>query len=412
MSGVRSALIRDRSSQKLSTFAPSSKIPGADDAQLMNHIDQMQALHRASLSLFSDLSLDGILTRIVRAAKELASAKYAALGVPDDKGGMARFISEGLSEEERARIGDPPQGSGLLGEMLRTESSLRLADLSQHPSAIGFPDGHPKMTSFLGVPIIGFGRPLGQIYLTERQGADEFSEADQQLVEMLVPYAASAIEVARLNQQARRLAVLEERQRIGMDLHDGIIQSIYAVGLSLDYVKHLFGDDNHRAEARINEAISGLNSVIRDLRSYILDLQPTRISEDGLSPALAKLGKEFKANTLMELDLQLESGIAEEVTRDSAMVVFHIAREALANVAKHAHATRTWLSLRQVGDEILLQVIDNGRGFDFAGTDSHIGHGLSNMQDRAATVGGEVNVVTKPNDGTTITLRIPADGTF
>lgn len=376
----------------------------------MDRNHRMRALHQASLSLFSDLSLDGILSRIVQAAMDLSNARYGALGVPDEQGGMAQFISHGLSEEQQARIPHQPRGDGLLGEMLRVGNTVRVRDLRQHSASVGFPEGHPEMTSFLGVPIIGLGRPIGQIYLTDRKDAQEFSEDDARSVEMLAAYAASAIEIARLNRQARRLAVLEERQRIGRDLHDGIIQSIYAVGLSLDYVKHLLNGQEHPAEIRIDGAIDGLNSVIRDLRSYILDLQPTRISEDGISEALATLAKEFKANTLMELDLQLEPEAAERIDGDSAAVVFHVAREALANVAKHARATRTWLSLRTVDDEILLQVIDNGHGFDFAGTDSHIGHGLSNMQERAASVEGELDVVTKPNDGTTITLRFPANG--
>lgn len=375
----------------------------------MDHDQQMRALHQASLSLFSDLSLDGILGRIVRAAKDLGNARYAALGISDGKGGLSRFIPLGLTEAQQQRIPHPPIGVGLLGEMLRTRNSLRLKDLREHPAAVGFPEGHPDMTSFLGVPIYGFGRPLGQIYLTDRMEADEFSDEDQRLVEMLSASAASAIENARLSQQARRLAVLEERERIGMDLHDGIIQSIYAVGLSLDYVKNSLGEDESAALPRIGSAIDGLNSVIRDLRSYILDLQPSHIATDGLFTALNTLGKEFKANTLMDMEVQLEREAADQLGEDPAAAVFHIAREALANVAKHARATRTWLSLRQVGEEVLLQIIDNGDGFDFGGTDEHIGHGLSNMRERAAAVGGQLDVVTKPTDGTTVTLRYPVN---
>lgn len=372
----------------------------------MDHEQQMRALHRASLSLFSDISLDGVLDRIVKAAKELSNARYAALGIPDGQGGLERFIAVGLSEEEQEQIAHPPRGAGLLGEMLRDETSLRISDISEHPTAVGFPEGHPHMTSFLGVPIIGLGQPLGQIYLADRQDSPGFTEDDKRLVEMLAAYAASAIAIARLNQQARRLAVLEERQRIGMDLHDGIIQSIYAVGLTLDYVKHLL-EDQEPAGRRIDEAIDGLNAVIRDLRSYILDLQPSRISADGLYEALGTLAREFKANTLMDLDLQLERELAERFGQESSAAIFHIAREALANVAKHAHATRAWLSLRQGDGEVLMQVIDNGQGFDFADTDARIGHGLSNMHERAVAVGGDLSVVTKPNDGTTITLRVP-----
>ncbi len=368
----------------------------------------MRALHQASLSLFSDLSLDGILNRIVQAAMDLGQAKYAALAVPDEVGGLGRFIPLGMSADQRAGIAHPPIGEGLIGEMLRQQSSLRVRNISEHPAAVGFPPGHPHMTSFLGVPIIGFGRPLGQIYLADRAGAEEFTEEDQRLVEMLAAYAVAAIEIARLNQQARRVAVLEERERIGMDLHDGIIQSIYAVGLSLDFVQHTLREQSNPAEARIHEAIDGLNAVIRDLRSYILDLQPSQISSDGLQGALAALGKEFRANTLMEVDLQLDQMLANQITDEPAAVIFHIAREALANVAKHARATHTWVTLRRVDQDVLMQIIDNGNGFDYLGTDAHLGHGLSNMQERAQLVGGRLEVATKPGDGTTVTLRLPA----
>jgi signal transduction histidine kinase len=370
---------------------------------------KMRALHRASLSLFSDLSLEGVLKRIVQAAMDLANAKYAALGVPDGQGGLERFISIGVPEEEQDQIEHAPLGEGLIGEMLRQGRSIRVGSIEDHPKSSGFPDGHRKMGSFLGVPISAYGRPLGQIYLTDKIDHKEFSEEDQTLIEMLAAYAASAIEIARLTQQARRVAVLEERDRIGMDLHDGIIQSIYAVGLTLDYVKLQLGDEPAQAESKIDDAIEDLNTVIRDLRSYILDLQPSRISTENLDMALAMLGQEFKANTLMEAELQIDHDVAVCIIEEPAAEIFHIAQEALANVAKHARATRTWLHLRRVDDEILLQIIDNGRGFDFGGTSSHLGHGLSNMQERADQVGGAFEVVTRPGDGTTITVRFPTD---
>jgi GAF domain-containing protein len=163
----------------------------------------MRALHRATLSLYNDLSLDGTLRRIVQAARELTHARYAALGIPDGRGGLTTFLTEGLSEEEIARMPHQPIGRGLIGEVYRSGRSIRVRDLTRHPSAVGFPEGHPEMRSFLGVPISAFGRPVGQIYLTDRIGADEFAEDDQHLIELLAAHAAAALENARLYRQVQ-----------------------------------------------------------------------------------------------------------------------------------------------------------------------------------------------------------------
>src|SRR3970282_584065 len=163
--------------------------------------DRMRRLHRATLSLYPGLSLDGTLRRIVQAARDLTQARYAALGVPDGQGGQLMFLTEGLSAAEIAHIPHPPIGVGLIGEVYRSGRSIRLPDLGRHPRSSGFPAGHPEMKSFLGVPISAFGRPVGQIYLTERIGETEFSEEDQTLIEMLAAHAAAAIENARLYPQ-------------------------------------------------------------------------------------------------------------------------------------------------------------------------------------------------------------------
>ncbi|HET7011823.1 MAG TPA: GAF domain-containing protein, partial [Anaerolineales bacterium] len=500
----------------------------------------MRALHRATLSLYTDLSLESTLRRVVHAAQELAGATYAALGIPDGKGGLQTFLVAGLNDEESARIPHLPTGRGLIGEMMRGGRSIRLPDLAAHPASVGFPPGHPPMRSFLGVPISAYGRPLGQIYLTDKRGAPEFTQDDQNLIELLAAHAAAAIENARLYQavqdreaelaqrneelelvnvltsaasstvdlegmlesildrvlesfdaqaaevflraedgggltlavhrglagkafferthfrygegviglvaasgkpfwtdhleneprfqrrdviqagfgslavvpllargnvmgvlsvawlghhpvaehdlrllkavgggvgivienarlyrQARRLAVLEERERIAMDLHDGIIQSIYAVGLTLDSVRLQSKTERRRPiRENLERAIDGLNAIIRDIRAYILDLQPSRISMENLEEALQRLIDEFKANSLMEADLIVEPGVADSLGSATKAAAFHIAQEAVANVGKHSHATRAWLSLRRTDRSILLQIIDNGRGFE------------------------------------------------
>jgi two-component system sensor histidine kinase DevS len=542
---------------------------------------RVRALHRASLSLVSDLSLQGVLERIVEAARELSDARFAALGIPDSSGKLETFITSGLEEDEIRRIAHPPQGNGLIGEMMRHGQAIRIPEISEHPKAVGFPPGHPKMHSFLGVPISAYGRAIGQLYLADKQGAADFSDQDQQLIEMLAAHAAAAIENARLHRsalaserelaqrneelelvnslataasstvslddllrqmidqtlelfqadsaeiylreensdvfrlamyrretadvarlhcgfregegwiggvvasghpafshdseaagfsalpggsgsglgtlaciplvakgevvgvlnlaylrerrfteselglleavgagigiavenarlsrQARRLAVLEERERIGMDLHDGIIQSIYAVGLNLDYARLISLENHDQISERLAQSIDQLNAVIRDIRAYILDLQPSRIATQDLSNALDRLIREFKSNSLIEVEVQLEPEVVKHLDATRSAVFFHIAQEALANIAKHANASRVWISMREMDDELIFQVADNGQGFDTKAEPRRLGHGLSNMAERARQAGGEFEAISSPGEGSTISITI------
>ena len=269
---------------------------------------QLLALREATLAISADLSLAETLKHIVVAAAKLANARYAALGVPSESGEfLAEFVTTGLSPQEEARISHRPRGHGILGVIMREGQSLRLRDLTQHPRAIGFPANHPPMKSLLGVPITHKGKPRGNLYLTDKLDADEFTIDDQTIIEMLAVQAGISIENARLYTTEQQLRIIEERQRIGMDLHDGIIQSIYAVGLTLEYVTNQLTDgDLAGARERLTSAIDALNNTIRDIRSYILDLRPRRFDGNDLVVGLERLLAEFKANTLMFVELDAD----------------------------------------------------------------------------------------------------------
>jgi signal transduction histidine kinase len=227
------------------------------------------------------------------------------------------------------------------------------------------------------------------------------------LLEAIGAGVGAAVENARLYRQARRIAVLEERERIAMDLHDGIIQSIYAVGLTLDSVKLQMQADPPQSDAAMVQAIDRLNGVIRDIRAYILDLQPSRAPMDDLDAALRRLTDEFRANTLTEIELGAQDGVGGTLEPAVRTAMFHISQEALANIAKHARATRVWLSLRQEDGEVILQVIDNGRGFDASATPALLGHGLSNIVERGHAIGADVTITSGRGEGTTVTVRLP-----
>lgn len=548
--------------------------------------DRLAALHRASLELIQDISLESLLERIANMACEQAGARYAAVGVLDENGELERFIPIGMTEREIRKMEHPPRGLGLIGALMRSSETIRIADVCSDPRSVGFPEHHPVMTSFLGVPIRQGDHQLGQIYLTNKIGGDEFTLEDQQVIETLAAYAAVAISNARLykqllqrdriltrrnenlnllnelasalasssdidqildkalsqvmdflnlevgeiflrqgdtqtlslvqhrskltstlfdrsqfqfgeglvgktaqtgqptlftlpgsdghdldktvledgftqiacfplsarrgvlgvlciatrhpqpfgelelqflsaisllvgtaienvhlNLQQRRLAVLEERERIGMDLHDGIIQSIYAVGLTLEHARLLMDEDITKARQRIEQAMIDLNSTIRDIRAYILDLRPRQLHDENLMQGIQRLVSEFRANTLVEVNLRGPMDGMANLPDAQAIALFHICQEALANIGKHARARRVDVSLWNANDRALLEVRDDGRGFEVEKIKKSLGHGLSNMQTRARNVGGDVDIISEVGAGTTVLAWVPLQRT-
>jgi signal transduction histidine kinase len=385
----------------------SASIRSAQDLERMN--SQLHELREAVLAISSDLSLPEVLQRIVVAAATLAHAQYAALGVPNESGkALAEFVVHGISEEERKRIAHPPRGLGVLGVIMSEQKSLRLRSIADHPRSAGFPMGHPPMGSFLGVPVLFKGRCLGNLYITNKIDGDEFTPEDEHLIEWLASHAAIAIEHARLYEEVQRLSIVEERQRIGMDLHDGVIQSIYAVGLQLEFIRALIEDgDSKQAHERLGSAIEALNHTIRDIRSYILDLRPHQFQGDDLEVGVRRLVAEFKANSLIVTDLEIDSDVCQAVSPEARLAIFQITQEALANVAKHSHATRVKLQIFSNGETLKMAIEDNGVGLPHDGGVRRMGHGLNNMAQRARTIGGALEVNSEQGNGTRIDVRVP-----
>lgn len=369
--------------------------------------ERLIALHKASLELIKDVSLDHLLERIAKLACEQSDARYAALGVLDDDGKLVKFITVGMTDDEIKQMAHPPIGRGLIGELMNTEVPLRVPVIHDHPRSSGFPPYHPQMTSFLGVPIRAGNSQLGQIYLTDKIDAPEFTADDEKIIQMLAAYAAAAIQNARLHENTHRLAVLEERERIGMDLHDGIIQSIYGVGLSLESALHSLEEDPQDAKARVHHSIESLNQAIRDLRAYILDLRPRQMGTEGLLSGLNRLVTEFRANTLAKVQISGTDHDIKDLPQSHLMVLFHIGQEALANIAKHAKAQQVEISLWSTDERVLMEIHDNGRGFEMEKMSVTIGHGLANMQTRARSVGGDVDISSVMGEGTTVLAWVP-----
>lgn len=370
--------------------------------------EDIRALAEAGVTLTSELSLETVLQRVADVAREQIGAKYAALSVLNTSGVIEQFLSSGISEEERAAIGPIPKGRGLLGVLLHGGTNLRLDDMSRDPRSIGFPPNHPKMTSLLGAPVVWQGEVIGNLYLTDKLDAPGFDERDEELLRLLSTWAAVAINNARLHQKLESLARLEERDRIGMDLHDGVIQSIYAVALHLEDCADRVPETADDVKPDIERAIDDLNKVIKDIRSYIFDLRPVLSMVEDLPKALTQLVEQFRVNNLITTTLDIESPFRGAGGEAEAMALFHIAQEALNNAAKHARPSAVWIRLRTVADGVMLEVDDNGIGFEQAPEGvSGAKHGLRNMRDRARSVGGALVCKSAPGEGTTVRVTIP-----
>ncbi|MEM7119103.1 MAG: GAF domain-containing sensor histidine kinase [Chloroflexota bacterium] len=379
----------------------------SSQSQLEQQTRQLAALHEAAIAIASEFKLDKVLQRIVDAARDLVSVEYAALGVTDGSGFFQTFIHSGMDAEAIAKIPHiMPKGLGILGAVVHSQRVVRLPDIEQDERAIGLPAGHPPMHSFLGVPIVAGGQVLGNLYLTNKQEGDAFSEADQRLVEMLAAHAAVAIQNAQLYEEVSRLAVLDERTRIGMDLHDGVIQSIYAVGLTLEAARYSLDDKPEDSKKLLAVAAEGLDDAIRDIRNFILDLRPRHLS-GSLRKGLARLVREFQANTMVAVTMSKLPPL-EQLPTAVSQAIFFTTQGALANVARHARATQVEIELVEEGETaVLLTIRDNGSGFDVQQAEQAIGHGLSNMKARAAELGGTLSVQSAQGEGTTIQLELP-----
>jgi len=370
---------------------------------------QLTALDQAVRGISGVLDVDRVLQLIVDRVRDLVQAQYAAIGIVDHEGAIERFITSGIGDEDRARIGDLPHGRGLLGLIIRESRTYRIPDISSHPERYGFPPNHPEMHSFLGMPITASGAAVGRLYLTNKMGAAEFSEDDQSLVEMFALHAGIAIENARLHDQVRRLAVVDERDRISRDLHDSVIQAIYAQTLALDDVPELVTEDPDEASRRVDEAIDALHAVIRDIRNFIFGLRPVLLETGSLTDGLRHLATELHRNGGVEVTVSVpESAQAlDDLPIEVVADLLAVTREALSNIARHARATHAGVSIEVGPRDLRLALTDDGRGFDVERAAERGHHGLANMRARTEALGAHFKVRSSPDAGTRIIISLP-----
>ena len=299
----------------------------------------LRELLDAVLALGSDRDPPSMLRRIVEAAIGLADARYGALGVLDDTGTrLAQFITVGIDDTTHSLIGELPEGRGILGHLIVDAKPLRLPDLREHPDSFGFPPNHPPMRSFLGVPIRVRDEVFGNLYLTDKTTAEVFTDVDEELVVGLATAAGIAIENARLHTRVREFALVEDRERIARDLHDTVIQRLFATGLSLQRTARLVPTDADAAVARIEAAVDDLDLTVKHIRSAIFKLESSRVtSGGGLRDGVLALGRQAAGALGFEPRCFFDGPVDSGVGADLATELLATLREALTNVARHAH---------------------------------------------------------------------------
>ncbi|HUH07111.1 MAG TPA: GAF domain-containing sensor histidine kinase [Egibacteraceae bacterium] len=365
--------------------------------------DRLEALAEAAAALAGELTLEAVLQTIVDVAMRVTGARYGALGIIGEDETIARFIHHGLDEETAKAIGQLPRGKGLLGLLIRDPRIVRTDQISSHPASYGFPEHHPPMDSFIGAPVRSGGRVFGNLYLTEKPGG--FDEHDERLVAVLAAQAGAAIENAELAERLQSLAVADERDRISRDLHDGVIQSLFSIGMGLESARALIRRDPDRADQRIDSAVDAIDGAIRELRNYIFQLRPHQAAAMGLTRGLAELAREHEVNALVRPELAIQAHVDRLLPPAALPDVLQIVREALSNAAKHAGASQVIIAARADASSVVLTVSDNGVGF--ATSQPHIGRGLDNIRERAEALAGKLDVTSTQGEGTTVSIQIP-----
>lgn len=357
---------------------------------------QLRRLLDAVLLVGSELDVKAVLERIIEVAVELVDAHYGALGVLDDTGTrLAQFITVGIDDDGRAAIGDLPEGHGILGLLIIDPRPLRLPVLHDHPDSYGFPPNHPPMTSFLGAPIRVRDQVFGNLYLCDKQGGEVFTDIDEEMVIALAVAAGIAIENARLHARVTDLALFEDRERIARELHDTVIQRLFATGLSLQGIVRIA--ESPEVVERLESAVDALDATVREVRSAIFELHTARLPGRSVRQEVLDLCAESARALGFEPVVRFDGPIDTTVENQAADHLIAVLREALSNVARHAQATTAEVRLSARDDRLTLLVLDDGVG---PPDSTSVGRGLDNMRVRAARLGGRVELTARPEGGT------------
>ena len=368
--------------------------------------EELRQVSEVVLAVTARLSVRDVLQTIVAAARRLLGARYAALGVPGPGDTFAEFLTDGISDEQWDEIGPMPRRHGLLGAMLLDSAPVRLDDVRSHPQFGWWPESHPELADFVGMPIVQDGQILGTLFLSNKEEPGGFTAADEELLRLLAAHAAIALTNARLYERNRELSVVAERHRIARELHDAVAQKLFSLRLTADAAAALVTRDGARAQAELETVRHLAAEAADELRAIVDGLRPVDLAGDGLGAALRK-----QVEVLDRAHRPTVQFAGEQVPRLPAAreeAAYRIAQEALHNELRHAEASNVMVAIYGREDAVVLEVADDGRGFD-PGTPSRQ-YGLASMRERARAVGGRLRVRSEPGAGTTVRLEVPADG--
>jgi signal transduction histidine kinase len=367
----------------------------------------LESMSETVLAIAAEREVEPMLRRLVRSARELSGARYAALGIPDGEGAFAQFITAGMSDELIAAMGPLPRTHGLLGAMLESPESHRTADIRQDPRFRGWwPSAHPQMRSFLGVPIVARGSVIAAFYATDKEGADEFSADDQRMIEMLAAHAAVAIENARLLERSRELSIVEERNRLARELHDSVSQKLFGLVLGAESAGTLLDRDPGAAAEEVARIGELAQEALGELRGLIFELRPASLEDEGLAATLRKEVDMLERVHGREIELRIAG--SAHCAPEKEGEVLRIAQEALNNALRHGEAERIELRMESRDGRLIVTVADDGIGFDPEDRALRARRlGLTSMEERARGLGGTLAVVSRAGEGTTVTLEVP-----
>jgi signal transduction histidine kinase len=352
------------------------------------------------LALGDAPDLDAVLERIVRAAKRQASARYGAIGVPDGRGGFARFVTSGISERVAATIGELPRTHGVLGALLE-EGPILLDDIRRHPRFSYYPAHHPTLTDFLGVPITHRGSVLGNLFVSGHRSG-HFTKADARRLETLAAYAGVAIANAELYARSQRLAVMEERNRVARELHDAATQTLFSLVLAARAAA--LSTRDQEARATIAGFEERTTSALQELRSLVHALRPKSLEADGLAATLTDHAEALRTSGVA-IVVDAAEGIHLPLETEHALL--RIAQEALNNAIRHAPLSSVRVTLRAGANAVTLRVHDDGPGFTPAALlHTRRGMGLATMRERADEIGSRF-AIRSSGKGTTVTVTVP-----
>jgi signal transduction histidine kinase len=372
----------------------------------VNVRNELRDVSAAVLAVTSHLSVRDVLTTILSAARKLVGARYAALGVPDEDGGFAEFLADGLTDAEWDAIGPLPQQHGVLGLMLCDPNPVRLANIRDHPHFGWWPKAHPTLTDFLGMPIIYDGEIIGELFLANSCKPDGFTADDEELVGLLAAHAAIALVNARLYEHSRELSIAEERNRIARELHDAVSQKLFSLRLTADAATALLDRDPERARTELATVRRLAAEASSELREIVVGQRPADLAGDGLDRALRK---QVELLDRVHEPVMRFAGCdcVPKLTEQGQEAVYRIAQEAMHNALRHADATRIDVVLTADDEMTVLLVTDDGGGFAPASTLAGRRLGLASMRERAEAAGGTLTVMSEPGGGTTVRLAVP-----